>query len=128
MRPMSRTAPGAATAWGDDTHHAEPGSFGGIGALGLHRNGELLGETGRPSGVFEVPAEAGTYRLEQNTMKIGGKVWARSTSVNSVGEFTSKLDENVYSQGIPIPSPGTTFRRTASRPPPRPTAGTSASP
>ncbi len=120
--------PGGGGRVGDDTHHAEPGSFGGIGTLGLRRNGELLGETGRPSGVFEVPAEAGTYRLEQNTMKIGSKVWARSPSVNSVWEFTSKLDENVYSQGIPILFPGTTFRRTASRPSPRPTAGTSASP
>ncbi|MGW3560339.1 hypothetical protein ACWDNT_23755 [Streptomyces sp. NPDC000963] len=49
MRPTSCTAPGAAAAWGDDTHHAEPGSFGGIGTLGLRRNGELLGETGRPA-------------------------------------------------------------------------------
>ncbi|MFF0479559.1 PA domain-containing protein, partial [Streptomyces sp. NPDC004284] len=88
--------------WGDSTHHAEPGSFGDIGNLRLSRDGELIGETGWPFGVFEVPAEAGTYTLEQNTMKIGSKVWARSLSVNSVWKFTSKLDENVYSQGIPI--------------------------
>lgn len=88
--------------WGDSTHHAEPGSFGDIGNLSLSRDGELLGQTGWPFGVFEVPAEAGTYTLEQNTMKIGSKVWARSTSVNSVWKFTSKLDESVYSQGIPI--------------------------
>ncbi|GHG31638.1 S8 family peptidase [Streptomyces zaomyceticus] len=88
--------------WGDGTHHAEPGSFGDIGSLSLSRDGELLGRTGWPFGVFEVPAEAGTYTLEQNTMKIGSKVWARSTSVNSVWKFTSKLDESVYSQGIPI--------------------------
>ncbi|MFC7791262.1 S8 family peptidase [Streptomyces cinereoruber] len=92
----------AAAMWGDNTHHAEPGSFGDIGNLSLRRNGELLGETGWPFGVFEVPAEAGTYRLEQNTTKIGSKVWSRSTSVNSVWEFTSRLDESVYSQGIPI--------------------------
>ncbi|MGW4748825.1 S8 family peptidase [Streptomyces sp. NPDC004290] len=88
--------------WGDGTHHAEPGSFGDIGSLSLRRDGELLGETGWPFGAFEVPAEAGTYTLEQNTTKIGSKVWARSTSVNSVWKFTSKLDESVYSQGIPI--------------------------
>ncbi|MFC9592408.1 S8 family serine peptidase [Streptomyces sp. NPDC056944] len=88
--------------WGDGTHHAEPGSFGDIGNVSLRRDGELLGESGWPFGVFEVPAEAGTYTLEQNTMKIGSKVWARSTSVNSVWKFTSKLDESVYSQGIPI--------------------------
>ncbi|MGW7306723.1 S8 family peptidase [Streptomyces sp. NPDC054835] len=88
--------------WGDSTHHAEPGSFGDIGSLRLSRDGETIGETGWPFGVFEVPAEPGTYRLEQNTMKIGSKVWARSTSVNSVWEFTSKSDPSVYSQGIPI--------------------------
>ncbi|MFD3533634.1 S8 family serine peptidase [Streptomyces sp. NPDC058664] len=92
----------AAAMWGDSTHHAEPGSFGDIGNLRLRRDGELVGENGWPSGVFEVPAEAGAYELEQNTMKIGSKVWARSTSVNSVWKFTSKLDESVYSQGIPI--------------------------
>ncbi|MFI2737478.1 S8 family peptidase [Streptomyces sp. NPDC018711] len=88
--------------WGDRTHYAEPGSFGDIGNLRLSRDGELLGESSWPSGVFEVPAEAGTYTLEQNTMKIGNRVWARSLSVNSVWKFTSKLDESVYSQGIPI--------------------------
>ncbi|MFD0372135.1 S8 family serine peptidase [Streptomyces sp. NPDC127114] len=88
--------------WGDNTHYAEPGSFGDIGNLRLSKDGEPLGETGWPFGVFEVPAESGTYTLEQNTMKIGSKVWARSTSVNSVWKFTSELDESVYSQGIPI--------------------------
>ncbi|MFB7353330.1 S8 family peptidase [Streptomyces gardneri] len=88
--------------WGDNTHHAVPGSFGDIGNVSLSRDGEVLGTSSWPFGVFEVPAEAGTYTLEQNTMKIGSKVWARSTSVNSVWKFTSKLDESVYSQGIPI--------------------------
>lgn len=88
--------------WGDGTHHAEPGSFGDIGNVRLSRDGELLGENSWPFGVFQVPAEAGTYTLEQNTTKIGSKVWARSTSVNSIWKFTSKLDESVYSQGIPI--------------------------
>ncbi|MFJ3901576.1 S8 family peptidase [Streptomyces sp. NPDC090025] len=88
--------------WGDRTHHAEPGSFGDIGSLRLSKDGEPLGETGWPSGVFEVPAEPGTYTLEQNTTKIGSRVWARSTAVSSAWKFTSRLDENVYSQGIPI--------------------------
>ncbi|MFE5911088.1 S8 family serine peptidase [Streptomyces wedmorensis] len=88
--------------WGDNTHYAVPGSFGDIGNVSLSRDGEELGRSSWPFGVFDVPAEAGTYRLEQNTMKIGSKVWARSTSVNSVWEFTSKLDKTVYSQGIPI--------------------------
>lgn len=88
--------------WGDSTHHAEPGSFGDIGNLRLSRDGEVLGESAWPFGVFEVPSEPGTYTLEQNAMKLGSKVWARSTSVNSVWKFTSKLDESVYSQGIPI--------------------------
>ncbi|MEU8761719.1 S8 family serine peptidase [Streptomyces sp. NPDC048659] len=88
--------------WGDTTHHAEPGSFGDIGNLRLSKDGEVIGETGWPSGAFEVPSAPGTYTLEQNTMKLGSRVWARSTSVNSAWKFTSKLDESVYSQGIPI--------------------------
>ncbi|MGW6568128.1 S8 family peptidase [Streptomyces sp. NPDC054975] len=92
----------ANSMWGDHTHYSQPGSFGDIGNLRLSRDGELLGETGWPFGVFEVPSERGTYTLEQNTMKIGSKVWNRSTSVTSVWKFTSELDESVYSQGIPI--------------------------
>ncbi|MER8044730.1 S8 family serine peptidase [Streptomyces sp. NPDC094032] len=88
--------------WGDATHHAEPGSFGDIGNLRLSKDGKLIGRTGWPFGVFEVPSEPGTYTLEQNTTKIGSKVWARSTSVNSAWKFTSKDDPSVYSQGIPI--------------------------
>lgn len=92
----------SAAIWGDTTHHGEPGSFGDIGNLRLSRDGEVLGESGWPFGAFPVPADEGTYTLEQNVMKIGSKVWARSTAVNSVWKFTSKLDESVYSQGIPI--------------------------
>ncbi|MDT9692530.1 S8 family serine peptidase [Streptomyces sp. P9(2023)] len=92
----------ANSMWGDNTHYSQPGSFGDIGNLRLSRDGEVLGETGWPFGVFEVPSERGTYTLEQHTMKIGSKVWNRSTSVNSVWKFTSELDESVYSQGIPL--------------------------
>ncbi|MFF0482355.1 S8 family serine peptidase [Streptomyces sp. NPDC004435] len=92
----------AAAMWGDGVHHAEPGSFGDLGNLRLRRDGELIGENSWPFGVFRVPAERGTYELEQNTMKIGNRNWARSTSVQSIWKFTSQLDETVYSQGIPI--------------------------
>ncbi|MER7517712.1 S8 family serine peptidase [Streptomyces sp. NPDC126499] len=92
----------AAALWGDSAHHAESGSFGDIGSLRLSRDGEVLGRTAWPFGVFEVPAEPGRYTLEQRTMKMGSKVWARSMAVTSVWEFTSRLDESVYSQGIPI--------------------------
>ena len=88
--------------WGDTTHHGEPGSFGDIGNLRLSKDGEPIGESAWPFGVFDVPSENGTYTLEQNVMKIGSRVWNRSTSVNSLWKFTSKLDESVYSQGIPI--------------------------
>ncbi|MFC9263947.1 S8 family serine peptidase [Streptomyces hydrogenans] len=92
----------SAAMWGDGSHHAEPGSFGDLGNLRLRRDGELIGENAWPFGAFEVPAERGTYELEQNTMKIGNRNWARSTSVQSIWKFTSQLDETVYSQGIPI--------------------------
>ncbi|MFH8724697.1 S8 family peptidase [Streptomyces termitum] len=92
----------AAAMWGDGTHHAEPGSFGDLGNLRLRRDGELIGENAWPFGAFEVPAEPGTYELEQNTTKLGNRNWARSTSVQSVWKFTSRLDETVYSQGVPI--------------------------
>ncbi len=38
-------------------------------------------------------------------MKIGSRVWDRSTSVNQLGKVTSRRDDKVYSQGIPIPFP-----------------------
>ncbi|MFB8401971.1 S8 family serine peptidase [Streptomyces sp. NPDC055912] len=92
----------SAAIWGDTAHHGEAGSFGDIGNLRLSRDGELIGQSSWPFGAFPVPADAGTYTLEQNVTKIGSRVWARSNSVNSVWKFTSKLDESVYSQGIPI--------------------------
>lgn len=90
--------------WGDGGHYAQAGSFGDVGNLVLRRDGEVIGESGWPFGVFEVPAEEGAYELEQRVEKIGGpaKVWQRSTGVRSVWRFRSKLDENVYSQGLGI--------------------------
>ncbi|MFF5287461.1 S8 family serine peptidase [Streptomyces sp. NPDC013171] len=96
---------GFATAmWGDGTHHGEAGSFGDVGNLRLRRNGEQIGQQAYPFGVFEVPAEEGAYELEQNVEKFGApaKVWQRSTAINTVWRFRSELDENVYSQGVPI--------------------------
>ncbi|MGW2557715.1 S8 family peptidase [Streptomyces sp. NPDC001514] len=94
----------AAAMWGDGTHHAEAGSFGDIGNLQLRRNGEQIGSSSYPFGVFEIPAGEASYELEQNTEKIGfpAKVWKRSATVNTVWRFRSALDENVYSQAIPI--------------------------
>ncbi|MEW2489691.1 S8 family serine peptidase [Streptomyces sp. NPDC048411] len=96
---------GFATAmWGDNTHHAVDGSFGDIGNLRLRRNGEEIGRSIYPFGVFKVPAEDAEYELELNTEKFGfpARVWQRSNSVKTVWKFRSALDENVYSQGIPI--------------------------
>lgn len=94
----------AAAMWGDGGHYAQPGSFGDIGNLVLRRDGEVIGESGWPFGVFEVPAQDSAYELEQRVEKIGGpaKVWQRSTGVRTVWTFRSKLDENAHSQGLGI--------------------------
>ncbi|MFF3686350.1 S8 family serine peptidase [Streptomyces sp. NPDC002187] len=96
---------GAATAfWGDSDHAGMAGSFGDIGNLRLTRDGEEIGTSPYPFGVFEVPAEEAEYELTQTTMKVGqpAAVWKRSTQVQTAWTFRSKLDENVYSQGIPL--------------------------
>lgn len=94
----------AAAMWGDSGHAAQPGSFGDIGNLRLERDGELVGESWYPFGVFEVPAEEGRYELTQTITKIGqpARVWQRSTSVLTTWGFTSKLDTSACSQGLPI--------------------------
>lgn len=90
--------------WGDGTHYAQPGSFGDIGGLRLTRDGEVIGESGYPFGVFEVPAGEGRYELVQNIEKIGqpARTWQRSTAVRTAWGFTSKLDPSAYSQGLPV--------------------------
>ncbi|MEU9375907.1 S8 family serine peptidase [Streptomyces sp. NPDC048255] len=94
----------AAAMWGDSRHAAQPGSFGDIGNLQLKRNGEVVGDSWYPFGVFEIPAEEGRYELTQAIEKIGppSRVWQRSTSVRTTWGFTSKLDASAYSQGLPI--------------------------
>ncbi|CAM5558405.1 peptidase [Streptomyces spiroverticillatus] len=90
--------------WGDREHWAIQGGFGDIGNLRLTRNGEVVGESGWPSGVFEVPAEKATYELTQQGMKFGmpAGVWKRSTAVETTWKFTSQLDESAYSVPLPI--------------------------
>ncbi|MGT2531097.1 S8 family peptidase [Streptomyces nojiriensis] len=94
----------APAMWGDGGHAAQPGSFGDIGGLRLKRNGEVIGDSWYPFGVFEVPAEEGRYELTQSIQKIGppARVWQRSAEVTTTWGFTSKLDPAAYSQGLPI--------------------------
>ena len=98
----------ASGLWGDSSGHwSAGGSFGDIGNLVLRRNGEPIGESYYTFGVFDVPAEDAEYELQLNTMKIGGqtKTWKRSTEVTTVWKFRSHLDEDVYSQGLPVMFP-----------------------
>ncbi|MER6447624.1 S8 family peptidase [Streptomyces venezuelae] len=94
----------APAMWGDSRHAAQPGSFGDVGSLVLRRDGEVLGESGYPFGVFEVPAEKGRYELTQSIEKIGSpaRVWQRSTAVRTTWGFSSELDASAYSQGLAI--------------------------
>ncbi|MER5882930.1 S8 family serine peptidase [Streptomyces sp. NPDC001941] len=96
---------GAAPAfWGDGEHVGEQGSFGDLGNLELSRDGEVVGDSGYPFGVFEVPAGPALYELTLSTQKFGqpATVWKRSTATRTVWKFRSQLDENAYSQGIPL--------------------------
>ncbi|MFJ7159963.1 S8 family peptidase [Streptomyces sp. NPDC101118] len=94
----------APAMWGDTGHYAQPGGFGDIGNLSLTRNGEVVGDSPYPFGVFEVPAEEGRYELTQNAEKWGppARVWQRSTGIRTTWGFTSKLDGSAYSQGLGI--------------------------
>jgi hypothetical protein len=94
----------APAMWGDGTHSAQPGSFGDIGGLRLTRDGEVIGESWYPFGVFEVPAEQGRYELTQTIEKIGppARTWQRSTAVRTTWGFTSRLDPSAYSQALPV--------------------------
>ncbi|WP_405680586.1 S8 family serine peptidase [Streptomyces sp. NBC_01238] len=94
--------------WGDTEHAGLQGSFGDIGNMRLTSGGEVLGDSGWPSGVFTVPAGDAAYELTMTTAKFGqpAAVWKRSTSTTTTWKFRSKEDENVYSQGIPLLFPG----------------------
>ncbi|MFE5814540.1 S8 family serine peptidase [Streptomyces sp. NPDC056479] len=90
--------------WGDGQHQGVRGSFGDIGSMTLSRGGETIGESPYPFGVFTVPAEESTYELTLTTAKIGppARAWNRSTSTRTTWTFRSALDEDAYSQGIPL--------------------------
>ncbi|MCP3820816.1 hypothetical protein NLX86_22775 [Streptomyces sp. A3M-1-3] len=98
----------ASAMWGDSGHFAHAGGFGDIGNLVLRRDGEEIGRSAGPFGVFEVPAEDSPYELEQFVLKIGSpaRVWQRCQSVKTVWKFRSKLDESAYSQGLGVLFPG----------------------
>ena len=70
----------------------------------LRRNGEEIGYSYYPGGVFEVPAEDSAYELEMNTGKYGGpaRQWARSTEINTTWGFRSALDPDTFSVGLPL--------------------------
>ncbi|MFD5078736.1 S8 family serine peptidase [Streptomyces sp. NPDC058371] len=88
--------------WGDTQHHGVPGSFGDIGSMLLRRDGETIGDSPYPFGVFEVPADDSSYELSLATAKIGSRVWNRSPQTVTTWSFRSHLDEHVSSQGIPL--------------------------
>lgn len=88
--------------WGDGEHAGTQGGFGDIGNVQLKRDGEIVGESAWPSGVFSVPADDSAYELTLNTQKAGSKVWNRSTGTRTTWAFRSHLDEEVYSQGVPM--------------------------
>ncbi|MFB6934681.1 S8 family peptidase [Streptomyces chartreusis] len=90
--------------WGDGQHQGVQGSFGDIGSMTLSRNGETIGESPYPFGVFTVPAEESRYELTLHTAKIGppARAWNRSTGTTTTWTFRSARDEKTYSQGIPL--------------------------
>ncbi|MFJ7085139.1 S8 family peptidase [Streptomyces griseus] len=88
----------------DSEHIGQQGSFGDIGNVQLKREGELVGSSGYPFGVFEVPAEAAAYELTMTTTKIGSPaaVWKRSTQTETTWTFRSERKPDVVSQGLPL--------------------------
>ncbi|MEV0744369.1 S8 family serine peptidase [Streptomyces sp. NPDC050273] len=94
--------------WSDTEHGGLQGSFGDMGNMRLTSGGQVLGESGWPSGVFTVPAEDAAYELSMMTMKSGqpAAVWKRSTMTQTTWKFRSHRDESAYSQGIPLLFPG----------------------
>ncbi|MGW6687220.1 S8 family peptidase [Streptomyces sp. NPDC054961] len=90
--------------WGDSGHYAQQGGFGDLGNVSLTRDGAPMGDSGYPSGVFEVPAEEATYELTQQLEKVGqpARTWQRSSGIRTTWTFRSKLDAAQYSQALPI--------------------------
>ncbi|MFE5044896.1 S8 family serine peptidase [Streptomyces sp. NPDC056637] len=88
--------------WGDSEHQGVQGSFGDFGSMELKREGEVIGNSSVPFGVFDVPADDASYDLTLNTFKQSFGAWNRSTQTRTTWSFRSHLYENVYSQGIPL--------------------------
>ncbi|MCX5403771.1 S8 family serine peptidase [Streptomyces sp. NBC_00335] len=90
--------------WGDTGHYAQQGGFGDLGNVSLKRDGESLGDTGYPFGVFEVPAGEATYEMTQYLEKVGqpARTWQRSSGIQTTWTFRSKLDATQYSQALPV--------------------------
>ncbi|WP_444971633.1 S8 family serine peptidase [Streptomyces sp. SAI-25] len=88
----------------DSEHVGQQGSFGDIGNVRLTRNGESVGESGYPFGVFTVPAEDAAYELTLMTTKIGSPaaVWKRSTQTETTWKFRSERKPGVESQPLPL--------------------------
>ncbi|MGW5124968.1 S8 family peptidase [Streptomyces sp. NPDC004069] len=96
--------------WGDGEHLGMQGGFGDLGGMTLERDGKLIGSSSWPSGVFTVPSEDAAYEMTLNTMKLDNSgVWNRSLETTTTWSFRSHLDENVYSQGIPLLFPHLTL-------------------
>ncbi|MET9388257.1 S8 family serine peptidase [Streptomyces sp. NPDC002928] len=89
---------------GSGDHWSYGGSFGDFGNLELKRNGETIGTSAWPSGVFEVPDEDSAYELTQNLFKFASsdRNWLRSSQITTTWSFRSHLESDVYSQGLPI--------------------------
>ncbi|MYR82403.1 S8 family serine peptidase [Streptomyces filamentosus] len=96
---------GVAPAFMTDSEHVgQQGSFGDIGSMRLKREGDVVGESGYPFGVFTVPAEDAAYELTLMTTKIGSPaaVWKRSTQTETTWGFRSERKPDVASQGLPL--------------------------
>ncbi|NEC22261.1 peptidase, partial [Streptomyces parvus] len=96
---------GVAPAFMTDSEHiGQQGSFGDIGNMRLKREGDVVGESGYPFGVFTVPAEDAAYELTLMTTKIGSPaaVWKRSTQTETTWGFRSERKPDVASQGLPL--------------------------
>ncbi|WP_329344007.1 S8 family serine peptidase [Streptomyces sp. NBC_00663] len=90
--------------YGDGQHVGVQGSFGDLGGMSLKRNGETIGDSPYPFGVFTVPEGESSYELTLNTAKFGqpARVWNRTTQTTTTWSFRSALDESAASQGIPL--------------------------
>jgi subtilisin family serine protease len=92
---------------GSADHWTYGGSFGDLGNLVLKRDGEKIGSSYDPYGVFQVPDEDSAYELTQKLEKIlsADRNWLRSTAVTTTWSFRSHREPDVYSRGLPILSP-----------------------